>query len=66
MLVTNYDRFKIIPFLKQRYIGISSTNFLTCRNGHVQESGIRQNPGTRGHGSDGPFLGEAKFTHSAY
>ena len=32
----------------------------------LEESKIRQHPWTRGHGSDGPFLGEAKFTHSAY
>ena len=27
----------------------------------MQESGIRQHPGTRGYGSDGAFLAEAKY-----
>ena len=32
----------------------------------VQESGIRQHPGTRGYGSDGAFLAEAKYMDIAY
>ena len=32
----------------------------------MQESGIRQHPGTRGYGSDGAFLSEAKYMDIAY
>ena len=32
----------------------------------MQESGIRQHPGTRGYGSDSAFLAEAKYMNIAY
>ena len=32
----------------------------------MQESGILQHPGTRGYGSDGAFLAEAKYMDIAY
>ena len=32
----------------------------------MQESGIRQHPGTRGYGSDSAFLAEAKYMDIAY